>query len=165
MRHVATEVAAALVKRLSEPDNETQKLIIRALGSWGDAAAAKALAERLRDPAFLPWREAVEALGKIGRDQASADAIARWVKQDRRLVLRALAAIGPPAEPALIGIVQSQADWGARSEACKLLGTVGSKACIPVLQEAAKNRKEPFVVMAAEAALKKLDPRPRATCH
>ncbi len=154
------EVSAALVKHLAEPDNETQKMIIRGLGSWGDAAATKALVERLKDPAFLFWREAVESLGKIGRDGASAQAIALWVKQDRRLVLRALAAVGPPAEPVLIELVQSQEDWGTRSDACKLLGEICSKACIPVLQEATRNRKDPFVVMAAEGALKKLDSAP-----
>ncbi len=72
-------------------------------------------------------------------------------------MLRTLEAIGPPAEPAVIALVQSQEDWGTRSEACKLLGAIGSKACIPALQEATKNRKEPFVVMAAEAALKRLE--------
>jgi S1-C subfamily serine protease/HEAT repeat protein len=151
------EVTRVLVNRLSEPDNETQKVVIRALGSWGDPTAAPALAERLMDPALLPWREAIETLGKIGRDRASADAVALWVKKDRGLVLRALGAIGPPAEPMVIALVKSQEDWGTRSEACKLLGSIGSRACIPTLQEATKNRKDPFVVMAAEAALKRLD--------
>lgn len=106
--------------------------------------------------AFRPWHEAVDALGKIGHDGASAEAIARWIKQDRGLVLRALEAIGPPAEPAAIALVKSEQDWGTRSEVCKLLGTIGSQACIPTLQEAMKNKKDAFVVMAAEGSLKKL---------
>jgi len=151
------EVSKALLNRLSDPDNETQRVVIRALGAWGDPAVAPALVGKLKDPAFLAWREAIEALGKIGRDRVSADAIALWVKQDRGIVLRTLEAIGPPAEPAAIALVQSQEDWGTRAEACKLLGAIGSKACIPPLQEATKNRKDAFVVMAAEAALKRLD--------
>ena len=154
------EVSKVLAGRLSEPDNETQRLIIQALGSWGDAAAARALATRLTDPAFLPWREAIESLGKIGHDAASAEAIARWIKQERGLVIRALEAIGPPAEPAAIALVKSEQDWGTRSEVCKLLGTIGSTACIPVLQEATRNKKDAFVVMAAEASLKKLQQSP-----
>jgi HEAT repeat protein len=160
-----TEVAQALVKHLGEPDNETQKIIIRALGTWGDAAAAQALTAKLSDHAFLPWREAIESLGKIAKDRASADAIAGWVKDDRGLVMRSLQAMGPPAEPTVIAIVQSKEDWGTRSDACKVLGVIGSKASIPVLQEATKDRKEAFVVMAAEAALKNLAPQPMSNAE
>jgi HEAT repeat protein len=151
------EVSKVLTSRLSEPDNETQSLVIRELGSWGDATAAGALRERLKDPSFLPWREALETLGKIGRDKASAEVITRWMKQDRGLVFRALEAIGPPAEHAVIAVVQSKEDWPVRSEACKILGTIGTKASIPVLQEAMKDKQNGFVVMASEASLKKLE--------
>jgi S1-C subfamily serine protease/HEAT repeat protein len=151
------EVAGALAKRLLEPDNDAQRTIVRALAPWGDLAAAAALAEKLKDPSFLPWREAIPTLGKIGHDSAAAEALAGWVKQDRRLAFLALASIGPAAEPTLIKLVRYPGDdWGVRSEACKALETVGTKACIPTLQEAAMNRKEAFVAMAAEAALKKL---------
>ena len=75
-------------------------------------------------------------------------------------MIRALEAIGPPAEPAAIALVKSEQDWGMRSEVCKLLGTIGSTACIPVLQEATRNKKDAFVVMAAEASLKKLQQSP-----
>ncbi|MGC8638795.1 MAG: HEAT repeat domain-containing protein [Isosphaeraceae bacterium] len=150
------EVSRVLVSRLSEPDNETQRLVIQTLGSWGGPDAAPALANRLKDPSFLPWRETIETLGKIGHDQASAAAIARWIKQDRGVVLRALEAIGPPAEPTAIALVKSEQDWSTRSEVCKLLGTIGSQTCFPTLQEATKNKKDGFVVMAAQASLKKL---------
>jgi HEAT repeat protein len=151
-------VAQALVKHLGEPDNEAQRIVILALGNWGDTAAAQALTEKLKDHAFLPWRAATESLGKLAKDRAAAEAIALWLKDDRGLVFRSLQAMGPPAEPVLIAIVQSKEDWGVRSEACKLLGVIGSQASIPVLQEAGKDRNDAFVVMAAESSLKLLAP-------
>jgi len=151
------QVALALAKLLSDPDLETQKTVIRALAAWGDQAAAPALIALLGDHQIRHWREAIETLGKLAHTSAAADAIAGWVKQDRGLVMRALQAIGPPAEPAMIALVKSQDDWPTRADACKVLGLIGTKESIPALQEATRNKKDGLVVMAAEEALKRLE--------
>jgi len=149
-------VANALVKHLDDPDQGVQGDAVQALGVWGDPAAIKTLTARLGDASFRPWKEAIQALSKISHTSETAELIAGSAKKDGRLVLGALQELGPPAEPALIALINSQIDWPIRMDDCKVLGVIGSKQSIPALQQAAQNKTDGLVAMAAENALKSI---------
>jgi HEAT repeat protein len=85
--------------------------------------------------------------------------IAGWTKEDRGLVMRCLGEIGLSAEGALMALLTPQNEWPIRADACKVLGEIGSRACIPSLKQAALDKKDGLVVTAAETALKNIEER------
>jgi HEAT repeat protein len=152
-------VATALSKHLSDPDGGIQTDVTQTLKTWGDPAAATALATALKSHSFRPWRDGIEALARLSHTKESAEAIAGWTKEDRGLVMRSLEEIGPSAEPALVALLEPQNEWPIRADACKALGAIGSTACIPSLKRSALDKKDGLVAMAAENALKDIEAR------
>jgi S1-C subfamily serine protease/HEAT repeat protein len=136
------DVARMLESLVAEDDRGIQGMAIRALGSWGDAGSRTVLIEKFEQPDFRQHREATEALIQLGPDEACARAIASRVKTDWDFVLASLSKVGPPAEAVAISLLRGTKDVFFRNELCRILGRIGSAACLPALREACA---EPFI--------------------
>jgi HEAT repeat protein len=106
----------------------------RALTGWAGPEQIPALARMLSDDHFVVRREALDALGSIGSAEA-AEVASSAVDLEARPVVQALQAIGPPAEPAAIGLL-GHPEWSVRMEICRLLGEIGGPASVAPLRRA-----------------------------
>jgi len=149
------KAARAFAASLNEPDDHMAIWSVRGLASWGGPDARSTLAKAVGDGRFRPWREALEALAKIGPGPDAVDPLMTRLKDDAGLVLRTLTALGPPAEPALLTLLDHK-DFGIRREACRALGAVGTAKSIPPLEAVAKKNEDVFSMHEAAAALKAL---------
>ena len=138
------EVARALESLLTDVDGGTQALAFRALTIWGDAQSRGPILDRLDDPDLLPVADAIAAIVKLGPDERAVRSIAGRIKKDRGPTIEALASMGPIAEGAAIEAFQKAGDdWGAEVEFIRLLGKIGTPACLPTLRGVDKS-KDPF---------------------
>jgi S1-C subfamily serine protease/HEAT repeat protein len=153
------EVSSRLLPLANDSDRDLQLTALRALGAWGDEQSAQALAKLLYNKSFGPWREVVEALGRCSKDEQVAEAIASRVDEDSGLVGRALQSMGSSAEKTAIKILETNPKSDARQEAARILKVVGTKDGLPALQAAAENRKDAFLALGAQDALRVLAAR------
>ncbi|WP_165072609.1 HEAT repeat domain-containing protein [Paludisphaera rhizosphaerae] len=154
-------VAQTLAENVDDPDVFARGAIVKALRNWSDPAAAKPLFEKLKNPKFQGWREAIEILGSLGpKAQTEAvEAVASRVKDDRGLVFRVLQEIGPPALPVLIRLADPKGDTDVRREALQALGRVADPSVLPLLRAAAAEKDKAFLVMAANGAIRDVERR------
>jgi S1-C subfamily serine protease/HEAT repeat protein len=132
------DVSRVLEKRLGDKDAGLHGEAIRALGVWGDDRSAGPLVERLNDERYGARDELFEAIGRLAPGGKAADAVVAWLAKDANRTGRAVRAIGQPAEPALLKIVEEGPDARIRSEACRLLKDVGGPQGVPVLERVAR---------------------------
>jgi S1-C subfamily serine protease/HEAT repeat protein len=148
----------AFAANLDEPDDHLAVWSARGLASWGGPDARNELARAVADPRFRPWREALDALAAIGPGPGAIDALLARLGEDPARVVRALAAVGPAAEPALQSLL-SHKDGGVRQEACRVLVEVGTGASLAPLESVAGRDENVFVRQGAAAAVAALKAR------
>jgi HEAT repeat protein len=133
-----SEVVNPLQERLSSPDPEVRWWAVRALAEVNDERVPELLVQTLTDPdkgvrwcAGLALRShpSPDALLALIGMLADTDALAR------RLAGDALVAIGAPAVPQLLDLMQQDGHL-VRLEAVRALAKIGDQRAIPVLFEA-----------------------------
>jgi hypothetical protein len=157
------KVSDALNAPLLDPHSDIRDAALDAVGVWGSQDNTVALLKLLGGP---PAQDAhvIDLLASL-RDPKTAPALAQGLTHEgeRGAVGRALVAIGPAAEPAVIPFLQG-ADTPARIEACRVLAEIGTTASVQPLQEAEYNLPpgQPGYVLLAEAqlAIQKITARP-----
>ncbi len=154
------EVARALESLTGDVDGGTQSIAFRALATWGDEASRSFLVDRLSDPSLRTVREAIDAVTRLEpTDESAAEAVARWLKADRGLVIGALMALGPAAEKTVVTLIGQEEDWGARNDLCRLLGKIGTDASLPLLRDLAQNDMSGIVKGTANNAAQEIAAR------
>jgi hypothetical protein len=152
-------VAQALEERLGDADAATRQAAARALGVWGNSQSVPALIKLLSREDTFTQRAALEGLGML-RNEATAERVARCLTNFhlRRQAGQVLQAIGAGAEKATLPYLTHE-DGGVRTEACRVLGVIGTHKSLPALRKAAQDA-DGFVAQAAKDALKALAGRP-----
>jgi S1-C subfamily serine protease/HEAT repeat protein len=153
------EVARALEGLLDDHRGPTNVEAIRALGVWGDARSRGPLIRRLQDPRYGSRPELLEALARLGPDPQAAEAMAGCLGIFGLDAARYLRALGPAAEPAALRVAQGSGPPGARAEACRVLGQIGTPVCVPPLSELAGKRAEGDLVRAAGDGVRQIRER------
>ena len=154
------EVVRALLIALDDSDWPARLWAAKALGTWGNADAVPPLVKLLDDPEFSVQTAAIDALGQLKHPDAAAPLARLLGKRASAGSLharRALQAIGAPAEPAVIVVLQ-EIDREARYDACKVLKEIGTKQSVPALTVAAE-AADSFARFLANEAIKAIEVR------
>jgi hypothetical protein len=146
-----SEIVDRLTMLVEDRDVSVRLAAIKAMGTWGDADEVPVLIESLDDESHAVRWAAFESLGKF-RNERGAAAVAKWLSRDRNYASRALIAMGPVAEPAVLalfdvggsvtggGLRDSEAsDNATRAEACRILQQIGNDRSLSVLKTAAES--------------------------
>lgn len=153
------EVVRALDAMLDDTDMSIRVEVIRALGVWGDAAAAKSLIYRLNNDRYGARRELFEALGRIGPADVTTEAMIAWLSRESGEAGRVLRAQGAAAEPALLRVVRDGTDTRLRAEACRVLRDIGTERSLEVLNSFAQKRGDEEAARSAENAMRRIEER------
>lgn len=148
---------------VESPDGGRRAQAARLLVRWKDQETPAKLLEKLRDPSYLPWREAIDFLKQSQTaDAATAETIAKWVAQDKGLVLQALERMGPVAEPAVLAIFRArdQKDPFFVGDLCRVLGAIGTNASVTELKRLADRNPPVAGSREAQEALKQIREAP-----
>ena len=146
-----TDVLKGIEPLLSDTDLFGRMSGTRALAKWADASSVPSLIRLLEDDNFVVRGESMKALGRFPNAQA-AEAIAKQFDKDRINAKNALLAIGPPAEAA-VGKLLAHADWSIRKDGCEILGAIGGRDSLPLLQTAARDSNGLVRMVAGRAVL------------
>jgi HEAT repeat protein len=123
---------------------------LKALQVWITPEVVPGLIPKLRDDRIRD--EVIQTLGKL-RDPRAAAPLAVRLGDDRfGRAVRALIAIGPPAEAAVIEQLKNP-DPGARKRACEVLKEIGGMDSLIFMRDA-KPDPDTFVRWAAQDAIK-----------
>jgi HEAT repeat protein len=152
----------ALVGVVRDLDDKVREASILALTVWGDKDAVPSLIDAYTDDSkrFRDKDRVLEALVRL-KDERSAAALAGRLEKggfDRGKISRALQQMGAVAEKPTLEVL-NHTDRGVRTEACKILGEVGTKASEDALTKLGQTEKDRGVKGAADAALKKIKAR------
>jgi hypothetical protein len=139
------DVANAIAPLLKAKDVLTPRAAAKALAVWGTKDSVKDLGDALKSKDPFTRFESMKALVAL-KDDAGIELVAKQltVLQDRMEASKALQTAGPAAEAPVTPYL-SNSDWMVRNEACKVLGAVGTKKSIDVLDKAAKS-DENFII-------------------
>lgn len=153
------EVAKSLESIAVDSDFWPAAAALKALAIWAGPENVKGLAAYLEQKGDMRRRNVITLLGKL-KDPASAKALASClsVQLDRHPAAAALKAIGPPAEKALIGMLDNKDNWAVR-EACEILKEIGTKESIEPLQKLVDSNPHVIIAPSAKAALKAVQSR------
>lgn len=147
------EITRALEDLLtgSQKDNLVCRSAVKALGQCADKGAVPVLLNLVDDSDLFLRHEVIAELGRL-KDPNAATALASRVEQlsDRANASKSLVAIGPAAEQAVHPLLENK-DLHVRVEACRILGQIGTRASVPALQAAAKDRNLLLARTAKEA--------------
>jgi len=150
-------VVLALSAMLNDENLFIRQAAVRALAVWGGRSALPYILTALNDKEHSVRWATLDILAKL-RDPRSADAVAaRLSYGDGFKASPALVAIGPAAERSVLGCMNDM-EWSVRMEACKILKQIGTKASLPMLQQAAADQNG-LVVMAANDAIAEINKR------
>jgi hypothetical protein len=157
------KVAQALNVPLLDADTGVREDALNAVRVWGTKDNTATLLKlymdvRARDPACTA--RVVAILGSL-QDPAAAPTLAQGLTdpRSRDLVGRALLAMGPGAETAVIPFLQSL-DEGARLVACQILAEIGTDKSLNALQQASLATPTDFAFTAeARLATEKIEAR------
>ncbi len=150
------EVASALLPLLDNADGFVRQSAARALGTWGIEESVSPMIEAMeQDDSFAVQWAAMEALGKL-RDRRAVEPLSKRILsgKDRAFASKAMAALGPIAEPGARRLLREQDGW-VRLEACRILAAIGGPECVPEL-DAATRDSDGLVSQAARRALEEV---------
>ena len=150
------EVAKLLVSLLSDSDTLVRSSAVSALQKWWTPESLPTLLALADDQDFAVRWKAIEALAATKTPEA-AKAIAGRLGQDRLTAAKALASMGPVAEPPALALLASKND-DVRSEACDVLRAVGTKKSLTRLKSLARDKNR-LVGMAAQQAVEAIQGR------
>ena len=145
------EAAQALQEALANPFPTAKNAAAEALGVWGTADDVPALIAMLDDPDPGTRAAAMNALAAL-KDERGAVFVARRLGDffDREKAAQALKAMGPVAEKPILPTLNG-ADAPTRVAACGVLAAVGTKECLPALEQAARGPDRNVALAAADA--------------
>lgn len=163
------EVAAALESLVQSSENPFQRMnAIKALKNWSRPESVPVVLKALSDQMPGVQSIALEILIQYNPEKyTSAIALLLPERQTRAAALKALKAIGPPAEAAAWPYFEKAEkgerpdDW-LRSDLCKLLGDIGTEKSIPALEKLS-NDSNWMVSGAAKKALESIRLRQQLT--
>jgi HEAT repeat protein len=150
------EVAKALGKLLNDPEDSTRSCAAKALVVWGTSDNVPALIKLLQDRNVFLKSDAIKALAAL-KDERGAEAIAKQLPLDRHNASQALQAMGPLSEPYVVPLLEDREE-GVRTEACKILASVGTEKSRSALEALARTGRG-FDAHEAEKALKQIASR------
>jgi len=161
-------VVPALIEALNDDSESVRGEAAGMLGGFGaeSEAARKALLRAVKREAnstcFYSVAAAVAEAGRGGGAvvEPLAEILANGSPRQRRLAARALAYMGPEAEPAVPALVKAieSREMDMRREVALALGEIGDRRAIPALRRALKD-EEPDVRRSAGNALGKISGR------
>ena len=153
------EIAGALAALLADRNGRIRAAAAKALVNWGTTNSTSALIKAAAEEDLWVRQAAMEALGRL-KSPAGAEAVAARLipMQDRATAAKALRAMGPLAEPAVLPLLKDRDGW-VRLEACKVLGEIGTAQSLPALEEFARNGRgfdQPEAAKASKAITARL---------
>lgn len=145
------EIVALLKLALLDFDEYTRLSAVHALMVWGGTESTLHLVASLADPKLNVRWAVLDSLAAL-RDPHSASALAEHLTSGKDSIptIKALLAIGSPAEGALIPLLKNPKQE-IRLEACRLIGAIGSAKSLDQIQKLAKD-PDPSVAATARAA-------------
>jgi len=159
------EIAKALERLLTDPDKNLQNAAMKALVIWATTDNVTAIITVVQNDEFSPQANETRHLGMatLGRlkDERGVAPVAQRLSNihDRSSASKALIAMGPIAEKEVAKYLENS-DAGTQREACRILKAIGTKASIPPLEAASKNRNR-TTASAAKDALQTIQKRGR----
>jgi uncharacterized Tic20 family protein len=139
------EVAKALERLLRDPDKNLELAAMKALVPWATSENVPAIIVVVQNDDFNPQANemrhlGMDALARLKDERGVAPVAQRMMSiHDRSSASKALQAMGPMAEKEVAKYLEDN-DPGTQREACKILKVIGTKASIPALEAASKNR-------------------------
>lgn len=137
------DIANAVVELLRDPDVEVARKAAGQVANVAQPAHLEALVAALKKPDGEIRRKAMEAIGKI-RTPAAVEKLLSYLAaqgEDAESAKRTIESMGAVCEQPVSNYL-TQKTYGANLEAAgravDILGRVGTRNCIPVLQEMAK---------------------------
>jgi HEAT repeat protein len=167
-KEVQPEVARALEPMLTDTDLGVREQVARAMINWATIDNAPALRLLLVDTQHFPVRQsAIMALGKL-KDEGSVEQLAVRMLNggDRKYAVEALIAIGGPKTEKIVLTGLSNSDRAIQVEACKILGTIGTRKSLQplaTLLAIATRKRHSEVVNAAANAIQAIKDRATTT--
>ena len=149
------EVAMALHPSLNDTDEYTRQAACRALAVWGDTSSVPDLIQRLDDHSMTVRWAALDALARLP-DARAARPIARHMARglETTPATIALARIGPPAEVAMVSLLNDKSALN-RQTALQLLAHYGThRSALPLM--ARLNSKDAVTANLARQALESI---------
>jgi S1-C subfamily serine protease/HEAT repeat protein len=153
------EVSRALEKLATHKDMGVKSEVIKAMGVWGDAKIVDKLIASLADESYGVRDELFEALSRLSPTEKAAEAIIPWLEKDGNRANKALRAIGPPAEGALLRAAEEGTVPKVRVESVRLLKELGTSQSIPVLQKMVQLKQGIEIGRVADEAIKNIQRR------
>jgi predicted Zn finger-like uncharacterized protein len=125
-----------LLKAMDSPSGRTRELACEVLQEVGTKACVPTMIRALEERARR--ERALKTLTRL-RPPEAAGPVAKWLEDaaNRADASRALIAIGPAAEPAVLPVLKHK-DLFTRAEACRVLKEIGTAASLPALQALAQ---------------------------
>ncbi len=153
------DVAKLLEPLLTDKDFWTRQSACQALSIWAGPENIKGLIAAIELEDVMTRRAAMPVLTRF-KDPAAAPAIAKLLLGlgERGEASKALKAIGPAAEKAVIPYLTNKDPWVA-AEACHILKDIGTKESIAPLESVLENKPHFIVAPAAKAALAAIQTR------
>ncbi len=154
------EVVKTLIELLEEKNSFVRKTALKALGTWSEpnSTLIDALTKLVDDEDVFTRKEAIETLGNLKAEQAIEPIAKRLIDPlCRGEAVKALKAIGPKAEKAVLPILESK-DIFVVMEACNLLKEIGTNESRAPLEKLSKDR-HPSVARHARTALEEIAKR------
>jgi len=146
-------VIAAVLPFLTSTDDSLQADAVKVLGVWGTEQELPAMLDLLDDSDTFVRHDAIDAVARF-KTAAVAEAIADRLPHDALQAEEALREMGEVAESAVARYLKHP-DQFTRSNACEILGDIGTPKCAP---ELFKLEHDPslLVTSAADEALRKI---------
>jgi S1-C subfamily serine protease len=153
------DVAKLLEPLLIDKDFWTRQSACQAMSIWAGPENVKGLIAAIEQDDVMTRRAAMPVLTRF-KEPAAAPAIAKLLLGlgERGEASKALKAIGPAAEKAVIPYLTHKDPWVA-AEACHILKDVGTKESITPLEAVLENKPHFIVAPAAKAALEAIQAR------
>jgi HEAT repeat protein len=151
------QIAGAL-ERLLKGDNASVKRQASSIfEDWATRENIPTLLKLLDDDSSTIRHHALTALGRLKAPDTIDRIVQQW-SMDSFAVTNALHSIGSAAETAVLQQLDNE-DKNIRHEACHLLGQIGTKKSLPVLEKM-KNNSDPTTKMMVQMAIDMIKNRP-----
>jgi hypothetical protein len=131
------DVLDALTPLLEDGNPVTRSAAVKAHATWAGKEGLDRYYKILKTESDAAVRAAViEVLPRVAGAAAAETLAARMPESaDRLAAARALVAVGPEAEKAVLGYLDHR-EWGVRVESCKVLKAIGTANAVPALLKA-----------------------------
>jgi HEAT repeat protein len=144
-----------LIKALAHKDPEIRAAAANALGELRDGTAVVSLVSCLRDRELKVWREAAEALVKIGKPSVEPlAALIRFSPPLRELAIDTLGKIGAESAVNQLTAAMGNSDVYVRAAATDALGKIGGEKVLEPLIAAFKDANHSVRKAATDGLLK-----------